>query len=154
VCFGTRGIVLCQSRDDSLLLDAYCVLNSGGKGNEGVGRKKGYIYSSSCEYLVQLVRYDNFDSFPAFCWLTNTKRPSLNLAQPPGTPAMRILEKRFSPDGEDCFQCWALLSHLAPLSPLRARTSRSILRRSQVVLTVQPSNAATRMPSGGVSTRN
>jgi len=145
--------VLCQSRDDSIVLDAYCVLNSGGKGNEGVGRKKGYIYSSSCEYLVQLVRYDNFDSYPAFCWLTNKKRPSLNLAQPPGTPAMRILERRFSTDGEESLQCWALLSHLAPLSPLRAHASRSILRSTQVILTVQPSNATTKMPSGVVSTR-
>ena len=85
MCFGTRGNVLCKSRDVKIVKDAGGVFNTGGKENEGVGGKKGYIYSSSCDFLVQLVRYDNFDSYPAFCWLTNTKRPSFHLAHPPGT---------------------------------------------------------------------
>jgi hypothetical protein len=31
-----------------------------------VSRKKGYMYLSSYNFLVQLVRYDNFDSYHAF----------------------------------------------------------------------------------------
>jgi len=34
-------------------------LNMGRKENVGVGRKKGYIYSSSCNFLVQLVSLVN-----------------------------------------------------------------------------------------------
>ena len=44
------------------------MFNTGGKENGGVGRKKGYIYSSSRDFLVHVSRYDNFDSYPAFCW--------------------------------------------------------------------------------------
>jgi len=61
------------------------MFNTGGKEDRGVGGKKGYMYSSSSNFLVQLVKYDNFPSYPAFCWLTNTNRPSLHLAQPLGT---------------------------------------------------------------------
>jgi len=85
VCFGTRGIVLGQSRDVKIVQDAGGVFNTGGKENDGVGRKKGYTYRSFCDFLVQLVRYDNCDSYLAFCWLMNAKRPSLHLTQPPGT---------------------------------------------------------------------
>jgi len=85
VCFGTRGVVLCQSHDVKIVQVASGVFDTGGKENQGVGGKKRYIYSSSCDLLVQLVRYDNIDSYPAFCWLTNTKRPSLHLAQQPST---------------------------------------------------------------------
>jgi len=35
--------------------DAGGVLNTGGKENGGVDGKKGYIYLSSCDFLVQLV---------------------------------------------------------------------------------------------------
>ena len=84
VCFGMRGVILCNSGDVEKVQDARSVFKSGGKENEGVGRKKRYIYSSSSDFLVQLVRYDNVDAYPAFSWLTNTKRPSLRLAQPPG----------------------------------------------------------------------
>ena len=57
----------------------------GGKENGGVGRKKGYIYLSLCDFLFQLVRYEIFNSYPAFCGVMNTKRPSDHLGQPPGT---------------------------------------------------------------------
>jgi len=57
----------------------------GGKEKGGVGWKKEYIYWSSGDVFVQLVTDDNFDSYPAFCWVTNTKQPSLHLAQPSGT---------------------------------------------------------------------
>jgi len=83
--FGTRGVVSCQSRDVEIVQDAGGLFHTGGKENEDVGGKKGYIYPSSCDFLVQHVRYDNFDSYPAFCWLTNTKQPSLHPAQAPGT---------------------------------------------------------------------
>ena len=56
MCFGTGGIVLCQSRDVEIVQNAGGVLNTGGKENEVVGGKKGYIYLSYCDCLVQLVR--------------------------------------------------------------------------------------------------
>jgi len=85
VCFEMRGVVLCKSRDVEIVHNASGVFNMGGKEHEGAGGKKGDIYSSSCDFSVRLERYDNFDSYPAFCLLTNTKWPSLHLAQPPGT---------------------------------------------------------------------
>ena len=57
--------------------DAGGVINSGGKENGGRGGKNGYIYLSSCDFLDQLVRYVNSDSYPAFCSSMNTK-----IAQP------------------------------------------------------------------------
>ena len=54
VCFRMRGVVLCKSCDVERVEDAGRVLNPGGKENGGVGGKKGYIYSSSCDVLVQL----------------------------------------------------------------------------------------------------
>ena len=50
-----RGIVLWRSRDVEGVEDAGGELNMGRKENVGVGRKKGYIYSSTCNFLVQLV---------------------------------------------------------------------------------------------------
>jgi len=58
--------------------DAVGVYNTGGKEKGGEGGNKGYIYSISCDFLVQ-------GSTCEFCWLTNTKRPSLHLAELPGT---------------------------------------------------------------------
>ena len=49
--FGTRGIVLYQSRDVERVEDSGGVLNMGGNENGGVGRKKGYLYSSSCDLI-------------------------------------------------------------------------------------------------------
>jgi hypothetical protein len=54
------------------------VYNTGGKAKGGVGGRKGYIYSSSGDFLVQ-------SSTCEFCWLRNTKRPSLDLPEQPGT---------------------------------------------------------------------
>ena len=68
MCLGTRGVDVCQSHDVEIVQDAGGVFNMGGKENEGVGGKKGYIYSSSCDFLVQLVRYVNFDFYSAYCW--------------------------------------------------------------------------------------
>ena len=78
------------------------MFNMGGQEKEGVGGKKGCMYSSSCDFLVQLVRYDNFYSYPAFCWLTNTKWLSFRLAQPPGTSLMRSFKKKFGIHAEEC----------------------------------------------------
>jgi hypothetical protein len=44
VCFGTRGGVLCRSRDVERVADTGGGINTLGKENECVGRKKGYIY--------------------------------------------------------------------------------------------------------------
>jgi len=52
VCFGMRGVVWCKSRDVENVQDAGIVCNSGGLMNGGVGKKQGYIYSSSCDSLV------------------------------------------------------------------------------------------------------
>ena len=56
VCFGPRGIVLCKSRDIKRVEDACGVLNMGGTEYGGVGRKKGYRYSSSCN-LIHILLY-------------------------------------------------------------------------------------------------
>jgi len=85
VCFGTRGVVLGKSHDVKIVQDAGGVYNTGGTENGGVGGKKGYIYSSSDDFLVQPVKYDPFDSYPEFCWLMNSKRPSHHFVQRPGT---------------------------------------------------------------------
>jgi hypothetical protein len=53
--------------------DAVGVYDTGGKETAGVGGKKGYIYSSSGDFLVP-------GSNCEFCWLMNTKLPSLHLA--------------------------------------------------------------------------
>jgi len=55
VCFGTRGVVLCKSRVVQRVQDPGGVFDTGGKQNGGEGGKMGYIYSSSCDFLVQLV---------------------------------------------------------------------------------------------------
>jgi len=56
VCFRMRGIVLCKSRDVEIVQDAASAFNMGGKENSGVGRKKGYIYSSSCD-LIHILHF-------------------------------------------------------------------------------------------------
>ena len=53
--FGMRGIVLYKSRNVKRVNDAGTVFNTGGMGNGGEGGKKGYIYSSSCDCLVQCI---------------------------------------------------------------------------------------------------
>jgi hypothetical protein len=136
MCFGTRGVVLGNSHDLAIVQDAAGVFNRGRKDNGGVGGRKGYIYMSSGDFLVQ-------GSTCEFCSLTNTKRRSLHPATPPGTSGTTSLETRFSTRREDNFQCRALLWHLIPLLPLRPHPSRSKLSSSQVVPTVQPSNMAT-----------
>ena len=85
MCFGTRGAVFGKSRDVEVVQDAGGVYDMGGKETGGVGGKKGYIFSSSSDSLVLLARCDTFGSYPAFLWLTNTKRPSIHHAQLPGT---------------------------------------------------------------------
>jgi hypothetical protein len=55
VCFGWWGGVLFKLRCIQRVDDTSSVLNTGGKEIRGVGGKKGYIYSTSCDVLVQLV---------------------------------------------------------------------------------------------------
>ena len=50
-----RGILLCKSRDVKRVQDAGGVFNTGGKEIGGEGGNKGLIYSSSCDFLIQLV---------------------------------------------------------------------------------------------------
>ena len=63
----TEMFLLMKSRDVERVQDAGSVFNTGGKENGGVGEKIGFIYSSSYDFLVQHVRYDNFESYPSFC---------------------------------------------------------------------------------------
>jgi acyl-homoserine lactone acylase PvdQ len=56
VGFEMGGGVLCTSRDVEIVQDAAGVFNIGGKDNGGVGGKKGYIYSSSCD-LIHILRF-------------------------------------------------------------------------------------------------
>jgi len=116
--------------------DPVGVYNTGGKEKGGVGGKKGYIYSSSGDFLLQ-------GSTCEFCWLTNTKRPWRHLAELPGTSWTTCLETRFSTRGEDSIPRRALHWHHTSVLPLRPRASRSKLSSSQVVPTVLPSNTAT-----------
>ena len=55
MCFGTTGVGLCKSRDVEGVEEAGGVSNTGGNETGDVGRKKGYIYSSFCDFFVQLV---------------------------------------------------------------------------------------------------
>jgi hypothetical protein len=94
-------------------------------------------------------RWDIYTRVPAiswfnlFCWLTNTKWPSLLFGEPPGTTQMRSLETRFSIRGANSIRRRVLLWHLVLLFPLRPRASRSKLSSALVVRTVQPSNTVT-----------
>ena len=56
MCFEMIGVVLCKSHDVEIVQDVASVLNAGGEDNGCVGRKKGYIYSSSC-YLIHILRF-------------------------------------------------------------------------------------------------
>jgi hypothetical protein len=48
VCSGMRAVVLCKLHDVEIVQDAAGVVNMGVEDNGVVGRKKGYIYCSSC----------------------------------------------------------------------------------------------------------
>jgi hypothetical protein len=50
-----RDVVLCKSRVVERVENSGSVFNTGGIQNGGEGGKMGYIYSSSCDFLVQLV---------------------------------------------------------------------------------------------------
>jgi len=51
VCFKTRRVGLCKSRDVEIVQDAGGMFKTGGKENGGVGGKNRYIYSSSCDSI-------------------------------------------------------------------------------------------------------
>jgi len=57
---------MCRSHEVEIVRDAGTVFNIGGKEIGGVWKKKGYIYSSFSDLLVQLVTYDNDDSYLVF----------------------------------------------------------------------------------------
>jgi len=80
VCFGTWDVVLCKSHDVERVKDAGGVSNRRGKENAGLGGKKGYIYSSSSNFLVQLVSLFNKHQMgqPSSCTTTRhimTEKP-------------------------------------------------------------------------------
>jgi len=82
VCFGLRAVVLCKSRDVEIVQDAGSVFNMGRKENRGLGGKR-REWRYRREEGIYILEFLRFDSYPACCWLMNTKRPSLHLAQPP-----------------------------------------------------------------------
>ena len=47
-----RGVVLCKLHVLNIVQDAGSVICVGGTENEGVRANRGYIYSSSCNFLV------------------------------------------------------------------------------------------------------
>jgi hypothetical protein len=55
VCFGLGGVVLCKLRVVERVQDPGGVFHTGVQQNGGEGGKIRYIYSSSHEFLVQLV---------------------------------------------------------------------------------------------------
>jgi len=138
-----RYVDLCKSHDLERVDDAGGVLNTGTKENGGERGKKGYIYSSSCKFLVHLVLL-----------VTEHNRPNLHFLQPPGTSLQRSFETRFCTRSEETLHCPALLVHHTPLLPLRPRASPCKLSCSQVVPTVQLCNIATNTPSGGSCIHN
>jgi len=142
VCFGTRGIVLCRTCDVEIVQDAGSVFNTGSKENGGVGGKK---REWRCRWTegIYILESLQFDPYPAFGWLMNTKQCSLHLSQPPSTSSMSSLERRLCTRGHDSLRHRPLLRHYMARSPLRPPASSSELSCSQVVPTVQPSNTAT-----------
>jgi len=56
LCFGTRGIVLCDSCDVEIPPDAAGVFTMRGTDSRGVCGKKGYTFSSSCD-LSHILRF-------------------------------------------------------------------------------------------------
>jgi len=56
---------LCKSHDVEIVQDAAGVFNTERQDTAGIGGKKGNIHPSFCDFLVQLVRYDKFDAYPA-----------------------------------------------------------------------------------------
>jgi len=74
MCFETRGIGLHKSCTVERVEDAGKVFNMGGKENGGVGQKKGYIYSSFCNFLVQLVLLINKHKMAQPLYCTTTRR--------------------------------------------------------------------------------
>ena len=81
VCYGTRGVVLCKSRDVQIDQDAGRVFNCW-RCVQYRGKREWRCRREEGIYILEFLR---FGSYPAFSWLMNTKRPSLHLAQPPGT---------------------------------------------------------------------
>jgi hypothetical protein len=79
VSFGTRVVILCKSCVVERVQDAGGVFNMGGKQNGGEGRKKGYIYLSSCDILVKLVLLvtEHKTAQPSWC---RTTRHLINMS--------------------------------------------------------------------------
>jgi len=153
VWFGTLGAAMYKSGNFQIVQDGGSVFRTEGRENGGVGRKKGYICLSFCDFLVQLVTYDSFHSYSAFCWLRNIKRPSLHHTKPPGTSEKRNIQSRFRTCRAAMCQQWGLLLNYTPFVPLRPCASLNKWSCSQVVQTVQPSNTASNTHSVGNSTQ-
>jgi hypothetical protein len=74
--FEMRRIVVCKSCDVVIVEHAGGVLNTGRTASGGVGCKKGYIYSSSCD-MIHILRYIGWLTLnnPAFI-LHNNQTPN------------------------------------------------------------------------------
>jgi hypothetical protein len=49
-------VVVCKSHYCEIVQDSGGEFNNGGNENGGVGGKKGYAYSSFCDFLVEFLR--------------------------------------------------------------------------------------------------
>jgi len=84
----------------------------------------------------------------------NTEQPSILLAQSPDASWMRYLKMTLNTHSEYSLWSRVLILHHTPFLPLRPHASRCKLSTSQVMQTVQPSNTATNMSSGGIRAGN
>jgi len=85
MCFGTTAAVLSKSYAVERVEDARSALNTGGIQNGGVGGKKGYIYSSSCNFVVQLVLLVNAHKMaqPSSAKSKSVQKPHATLPETP-----------------------------------------------------------------------
>jgi hypothetical protein len=74
--FRTRGVVMCKSLDVGIVHDPGCVFNCSWYVYQGRKRE----HRCRGEKGIFILEFLWFDSYSAFSWLMNTKRPSLRLA--------------------------------------------------------------------------
>jgi hypothetical protein len=70
VSFGTKGVVLCKSRDFEIRTLSVCII---------LEEKKKEVQAGKRIYILEFLRF--LGSTCELCWLTNTKRPNLHLAE-------------------------------------------------------------------------
>jgi len=130
-------------RDVGIVQDAGSVFNPGGKETGGVGRKKGYIYSSSCDF-IHILRFVGY-------WTQNGPAFILHNYQAPHEwgASKRDLVLMVSTVWE-ARRWFGITYHFCHSDLVHLKANWVVLRLSQLC------NHPTRlpMPSSGQSTRN